>query len=75
MSPLQRYNQARDLEQRAFECTPLGEQVRNAHNAALRGAIAGLPVEMVAGLATLVAFAPYSGAMPAFYAGRALRLW
>lgn len=72
MNPLQRYNEARDREQAAFEASDLGEGCRNRLNGEMRGHVTDRHVDFVRSLAAEYAF---GRRMPAFYAGRALRLW
>lgn len=76
MDALERYNAARDREQHAFECSPLGELVRLSYNRRVHHAedrakhpewepiMASLPAEYV-----------FGARYPAFYAGRSLGIW
>jgi len=80
MNAIERYNDARDREQHAFDVSRIGQDVRAICNSlpydtggvrAIRTRNSGVAER----LARVVAFCPYSGAMPAWYAGRSLRIW
>lgn len=72
MTHLERYNQARNREQAAFELSDVGRASIAKCNAGMRGHIVGLEVQYAASLAAEYAF---GARMPAFYAGRAVHLW
>lgn len=68
MGAIERYNMMRDRELHAFECSPLGEHVREALNNPGEELCICLP-------GCLAAEYAFGARMPAFYAGRSLRLW
>lgn len=74
MDSIERYKLARDREQHAFEVSALGERARHAINYTSKYAD---PVAWVADELRLALAAEYAFGRrwPAFYAGRALRLW
>lgn len=69
---IQAYNDARDREQHAFEVSPLGQAFMAALN---RYGGPGWVDELEAVGLSLALEATIGASMPAFYAGRALRLW
>lgn len=76
MNAIDQYNVARDRETHAFDVSEVGERVRTRENGTY-GRLKPVLTDMrlARDLALIIAFCSYSGAMPAWYAGRRLRYW
>lgn len=73
MNVLQRYNEARDREQAAFDKTPVAAECREIAN---KWTFARVLVAVSPDLAlSLAAEFAFGARMPAFYAGRAVAIW
>lgn len=74
MNQIERYNTMRDREQEAFDRSKLGEISRKVANFIVLNGSTSVEIGNSIKLSLAAEYA-FGARMPAFYAGRAMRIW